>query len=69
MRPGGGGGGGGGAGGEPAAAEDEPQLASDVPMPMASIVRSIAEPPTARPTEVKKSRLASRVRFEFIISL
>lgn len=42
----------------PGAADDEPQAVSDVPMPIAAIVRSIAELPTARPIDVRKSRLA-----------
>ena len=62
IRPGGGGGGSGRAG----AADEEPQALKVVPMPIAVIVRSIAEPPTARPTEARKSRLAIRVGFDFI---
>ncbi len=58
MPPGGGGGGGGG--GTPGEAEDEPQAVRVEPMPMAAIVFSIAEPPTARPMDARKSRLAIR---------
>lgn len=58
----GGGGGAGGAGGwaGPDDAEDEPQAARDVVMPMAAIVRSTAEPPTVRPIAVRNSRRAMR---------
>jgi hypothetical protein len=52
------GGGAGGLVGAPAAADDDPQAPSVVPMPMAAIVRSTAELPTARPMEVRKSRRA-----------
>jgi hypothetical protein len=38
-------------------------------MPMASMVRNIAEPPTARPIEARKSLLAIRVNFFVIGSL
>ena len=62
MRPGGGGGG----IGFLDSADEEPQALSVVPIPMAAIVRSIAEPPTARPTEARKSRLAMRVVRSFM---
>ena len=62
IRPGGGGGG----AGLVDAADEEPQALSVVPMPIATIVRSIAEPPTARPTETRKSRLAIRVGLDLI---
>lgn len=45
IRPGGGGGGG-STGGDDGAAEDEPQAESVVPIPIAAIALSIAEPPT-----------------------
>lgn len=61
-----GGGGAGGFVGAPGAADEDPQALSDVPMPIAIIVRSIAELPTARPIEVRKSRLAMLVFFEVI---
>jgi len=38
-------------------------------MPIAAIVFSIAEPPTARPIEARKSRLAIRALSELIASL
>ena len=63
-RPGGGGGG----TGREGAADEEPQAFKAVPMPIAAIVRSIAEPPTARPTEARKSRLAIRVGFDVMWS-
>jgi len=62
IRPGGGGGAGGFIG-APGAADDDPQALSDVPIPIAAIVRSIAELPTARPMEVRNSRLARLVFF------
>jgi len=43
------GGGGGGLGAAPGAADDDPQLASEVPIPIAAIVLNIAELPTALP--------------------
>jgi len=52
----GGSGGGGGIGAVPGAAEDDPQLASEVPIPIAAMVRNIAEPPTALPMAVRNSR-------------
>lgn len=61
----GGGGGGGGAGGFGAAAgaaEDDPQAASEVPIPIAAIVRSIAELPTALPIAVRNSRRLMSLR-------
>lgn len=54
----GGGGGGSGGGGEPGDADDEPQAASEVLIPIAAIVRSIAELPTAFPIAVRNSRRA-----------
>lgn len=60
--------GGGGGSGRAGAADEEPQAFKAVPMPIAAIVRSIAEPPTALPMEVRKSRLAIRVGFDFIRS-
>jgi hypothetical protein len=57
-----GGGGGGGFGAMPGAAEDEPQLASEVPMPIAAIVLNIAELPTALPTAVRNSRRRNAFR-------
>ena len=63
------GGGGGGAGGNPGAAEEDPQALRVVPIPIAIIVRSIAELPTARPIEVRKSRLAMLVFFAVIFLL
>jgi len=57
-----GGGGGGGFGAVPGAAEDEPQLASEVPMPIAAIVLNIAELPTALPTAVRNSRRRNSFR-------
>lgn len=65
KRPGGGAGAGGGSGREDAA-DEEPQAFNVVPIPSAAIVRSIAEPPTARPTEARKSRLAIRSGPDFI---
>ncbi|MDH3988723.1 MAG: hypothetical protein OEV34_06330, partial [Gammaproteobacteria bacterium] len=62
-------GGAGGAGGAPGAAEDDPQAARDVPIPIAAMVLSIAEPPTARPIDARKSRLAIRVVFKSILPL
>ena len=53
---GGGGGGDGGLGDEPGAAEDDPHALSEVPIPIAAIVRNIAELPTALPTAVRNSR-------------
>ena len=52
-----GGGGGEGAGGWVGfdAADDEPQAATEVLIPRASIARSIAEPPAALPIEVRNS--------------
>jgi hypothetical protein len=50
------------------AADEEPQLASDVPIPIAAIVFNMAELPTARPIDVKKSRRAIRFCFAFICS-
>jgi len=50
------GGGAGGFGAIAGAAEDDPQLASDVPIPIAAIVLNIAEPPTALPMAVRNSR-------------
>ena len=64
---GGGGDGAGGVGGVPGAAEDDPQAFNVVPIPIAIIVRSIAELPTARPIEVRKSRLAIELFFEVIV--
>jgi hypothetical protein len=49
--------------GGPLAAEDDPQAFSVVPIPIAAIVLSIAELPTARPIEVRKSRLAMPLFF------
>ena len=63
----GGGGGAGGLIGAPGAAEEDPQAFRVVPMPIATIVRSIAELPTARPIEVRKSRLAMLLFFEVIL--
>ena len=63
------GGGGEGAGGllaAPGAADDDPQALSVVPMPIASIVRNIAELPTARPIDVRKARLAIVLFFAVI---
>ncbi len=70
MPPAGGGeGAGGGAGGAPGDADDDPQAVSVVPMPMAAMVFSMAEPPTARPTAARKSRLAIRELSELIVAL
>lgn len=67
--PGGGGGaGGGGLGEEPGAAEDEPQAESVVPIPIAAIVRSIAELPTALPTAVRNSRRLMSLRSDVILA-
>jgi hypothetical protein len=55
-------GGSGGFGAVPGAAEDEPQLASEVPMPIATIVLNIAELPTALPTAVRNSRRRNSFR-------
>ena len=63
--PPGGGGGGGGGGEPPGAADDEPQAVSVEPIPMAAIVLNIAEPPTARPIDIRKSL---RLRFAAICS-
>jgi hypothetical protein len=68
MPPGGGGGGGGG-GGDPGAADDDPQPATLLPIPIANMVRSMTEPPTARPTDARKSRLAIRGLSELIVGL
>jgi hypothetical protein len=57
-----GGGGGGGFDAVPGAADDDPQLASEVPMPIAAIVLNIAELPTARPTAVRNSRRRNAFR-------
>jgi hypothetical protein len=59
-------GGGFGLPGIPGAADEEPQLASDVPMPIAAIVFNMAELPTARPIDVRKSRRAIRFCVGFI---
>lgn len=68
--PGGGGGAGGAGGaGAPGAADEEPQPARVEPIPMAAIVFSIAEPPTARPIDARKSRLAIRTLSELMESL
>jgi len=56
MGGGGGGGGAGGFGALPGAAVDDPQLASDVPIPIAAIVWSNAELPAALPMAVRNSR-------------
>lgn len=40
------------------AADDEPHAETAVPIPIASIVRNMAEPPTALPTAVRNSRRA-----------
>jgi hypothetical protein len=64
---GGGGDGAGGLTGAPGAAEDDPQAFKVVPIPIAIIVRSIAELPTARPIDVRKSRLAILLFFEVIL--
>ena len=61
-------GGGGGGSGRAGAADEEPQAFKVVAMPIAVIVRSIAEPPTARPMETRKSRLAIRVGFNLMWS-
>ena len=53
-----GGGGGSGAGGGADWADDEPHADNEVLMPMAAIVRSIAELPTALPIDVRNSRRA-----------
>jgi hypothetical protein len=50
------GGGGGGLDAAPGAADDDPQLESEVPIPIAAIVLNIAELPTALPTAVRNSR-------------
>jgi hypothetical protein len=52
----------------PGAADEEPQADNDVPMPIAAIVRNMAELPTARPIEVRKSRRAIRSWLEVINS-
>jgi len=65
--PGGGGAGGGGA--PPGEAEEEPQADNVEPMPMAAIVLSMAEPPTALPIDARKSRLAIRELSELIVAL
>jgi len=54
--PGGGGDVGGGGGGVPGDADDDPQAESVVPIPIATMVLSIAEPPTARPIDARNSR-------------
>jgi hypothetical protein len=59
---GGGGEGGGELGAAPGAADDDPQLASEVPIPIAAIVLNIAELPTARPTAVRNSRRCNAFR-------
>ena len=69
MPPGGGAGGGGGGGGDPGAADDDPQPATVLPIPIANMVRNMAEPPTARPTDARKSRLAIRGLPELIVGL
>lgn len=66
IRPGGGGGAG-GLIGAPGAADDDPQALNEEPMPIAAIVLSIAELPTARPIEVRNSRLARLAFFVVII--
>lgn len=53
---GGGGGGGGGFGAEAGAADEEPQAESVVPIPIAAMVLSIAELPTALPTAARNWR-------------
>ena len=53
-----------GAPGNPGAADDEPQLANEVPIPIAAIVLNMAELPTARPTDVRNSRRAIRLLVE-----
>ena len=65
---GGGGDGAGGLAGAPGAADDDPQAFNVVPIPIAAIVRNIAELPTARPIEVRKSRLAMVLFFVVIFS-
>ncbi len=57
-----GGDGGGGFGAVAGAADDDPQLASEVPMPIAPIVLNIAELPTALPTAVRNSRRRNAFR-------
>lgn len=52
-------GGGFGLPGPTGAAAEEPQLEIDVLTPIAAIVLNIAELPTARPIEVRNSRLAT----------
>ena len=59
---GGGGEGGGGLGAAPGAADDDPQLASEVLMPIAAIVLNIAELPTALPTALRNSRRRNSFR-------
>jgi hypothetical protein len=61
VKPVGGGGGFGAGGGgfpSPGAAEEEPQAATPVLMPRAAIARSMADPPTALPSDVRNSRRA-----------
>ncbi len=65
----GGDGGSGGFGAAPGAADDEPQAASEVPIPIAAIVRNIAEPPTALPMAVKNSRRRMSRRSDVMPSL
>lgn len=69
CKPPAGGGGGGGGGGPPPpgadCAEDDPHAASDVLIPIAAIVRNIAEPPTALPIAVRNSRRA--IRFSLLL--
>jgi hypothetical protein len=51
------------------AADDEPHADKDELMPSAAIVRSIADPPTALPMEVRNSRRAIFCSFACIFLL
>jgi len=64
----GGGGGAAGFGAVPEAAEDDPQLASDVPIPIAAMVLNIAELPTALPMAVRNSRRRRSCRSDLMPS-
>jgi hypothetical protein len=59
---GGDGGDGGGVGAVGGAADDEPQLESEIPIPIAAIVLNIAELPTALPTALRNSRRLMSLR-------